>query len=102
MISKLTMAAVAVGLLWSFGARAQALVIDGEEIADAKLFTDAKKEGRVDVYGTYPSENFGPVLDAFRQETGLQMEYVRLPTSRLYDPCWPSSRAASWTSITPT
>jgi iron(III) transport system substrate-binding protein len=85
MMIKLALAGAIACLLWAADARAQTLVIDGEEIADAKLFADAKKEGRVDVYGTYPSENLSPVLDAFRKETGLTMEYVRLPTSRLYD-----------------
>ena len=33
-------------------AQAQALVKDGEEIADAKLMAAAKAEGRIDIYGT--------------------------------------------------
>jgi iron(III) transport system substrate-binding protein len=66
-------------------AHGQALVIDGEEIADAKLMAAARAEGRLDVYGTYPSENMEKALEPFRKETGIKLEYVRVPTSRLYD-----------------
>ncbi len=66
-------------------ARAQALVVNGEEIADATLFAAAKKEGRVDVYGAYPTEAIQPVLDGFKKDTGIALEYVRIPSSRMYD-----------------
>lgn len=66
-------------------ARTQALVIDGEEIADAKLMAAAKAEGRVDLYGAYPTEAISPVLEQFRKDTGLQLEYVRLPSFKMYD-----------------
>lgn len=70
----------------AFGeARAQALVVNGEQIADAALFAAAKKEGRVDVYGAYPTEAIQPVLDGFKKDTGLALEYVRIPSSRMYD-----------------
>ena len=65
--------------------QAQALVKDGEEIADAKLMAAAKAEGRIDIYGTYPSESLQSVLDQFKKDTGLALDYVRLPTSRMYD-----------------
>jgi iron(III) transport system substrate-binding protein len=61
------------------------LVKDGEEIADAKLFAAAKAEGKVNIFGTYPSESLQSVLDEFRKDTGIALEYVRLPTSRMYD-----------------
>jgi iron(III) transport system substrate-binding protein len=77
--------AAALALLASAPAWAQALVKDGEEIADAKLMAAAKGEGRVNLYGTYPSENLEAVLEQFRKDTGLSLEYVRLPTSRMYD-----------------
>jgi iron(III) transport system substrate-binding protein len=64
---------------------AQALVIDGEEIADAKLMAAARAEKELNVYGTYPSENLTEALDDFRKQTGLKLQYVRVPTSRLYD-----------------
>ena len=75
----------AVALLIGSPAFGQALVKDGEEIADAKLMAAAKAEGRVDIYGTYPSENLESVLEQFKKDTGLALEYVRLPTSRMYD-----------------
>ena len=64
---------------------AQALVVDGEEIADAKLFAAARAEKELSVYGTYPSEGMAFALDGFRADTGIKLEYVRVPTSRLYD-----------------
>jgi iron(III) transport system substrate-binding protein len=61
------------------------LIKDGEEIADAKLFAAAKAEGKLNIFGTYPSESLQSVLDEFKKDTGLSLEYVRLPTSRMYD-----------------
>ena len=61
------------------------LVKDGEEIADAKLFAAAKAEGKLNIFGTYPSESLQTVLDEFKKDTGFAVEYVRLPTSRMYD-----------------
>jgi iron(III) transport system substrate-binding protein len=70
---------------YSSGVHAQALVVDGEEIADAKLMAAARAEGSLNVYGTYPSDNLSEALDGFRKDTGLKIEYIRVPTSRLYD-----------------
>jgi len=64
---------------------AQALVVDGEEIADAKLFAAARAEGKLSVYGTYPTENLADTLDAFRKDTGLKLDYIRVGSSRLYE-----------------
>lgn len=75
----------AVSVLAHGEARAQALVVGGEEIANAVLFAAAKKEGRVDVYGAYPTEAISPVLEGFKKDTGLALEYVRIPSSRMYD-----------------
>ena len=61
------------------------LVKDGEMIADAKLFSAAKAEGKVNIFGTYPSESLQSVLEEFKKDTGIGLEYVRLPTSRMYD-----------------
>jgi len=71
--------------LASADARGQALVINGEEIADAKLMAAAKAEGGINIYGAYPSEAINPVLEQFRKDTGLTLDYVRLPSSRMYD-----------------
>ncbi len=84
-MNKLAAAGICICLLWSGGLHAQALVIDGEEIADAKLYAAAKTEGRVDVYGAYPTEAMQPVLDQFQKDTGLKLEYIRLPASKMYD-----------------
>jgi iron(III) transport system substrate-binding protein len=66
-------------------AAAQALVVDGEEIADAKLMAAARAEGGLYAYGVIQSESMAELLDAFRKESGLTIEYVRVPTSKLYD-----------------
>ncbi len=63
----------------------QALVVDGEEIADAKLYAAAKAEGELNVYGTYSTESMSDALDGFKRDTGLAIDYVRVPTSKLYD-----------------
>ena len=55
------------------------LVIEGETIADAQLYAAAKAEGVVNVYGTYPADDFAPMLDGFRGDTGLTLNYLRLP-----------------------
>lgn len=64
---------------------AQALVINGEEIADAKLMAAARTEKRVNLYGTYPSETIGPVLEAFKKDTKLELDYVRLPGFQMFE-----------------
>ena len=66
-------------------AHAQALVLDGEEIADATLYAAAKKEGGLSVYATYTSESMSDALEGFRKDTGLAIDYIRVPTSKLYD-----------------
>jgi iron(III) transport system substrate-binding protein len=66
-------------------AAAQALVVNGEEIADAKLFAAAKAEGKLVVYGGRPTESIGPVLEAFKKDTGLQLDYIRLSSAAMYD-----------------
>lgn len=66
-------------------AHAQALVIDGEEIADAALMDAARKEGRVLWYGTWPERNFNPSVKVnFERETGLKLDFVRLTTQSMY------------------
>ena len=84
-LSTIVIAAALAAVAVAPAAWAQALVKDGEEIADAKLMAVAKAEGRLDIYGTYPSESLQSVLDQFKKDTGLNLDYVRLPTSRMYD-----------------
>lgn len=64
---------------------AQALIVDGEEIADAKLMAAARAERTFNVYGTYSTESMSDALEGFKKDTGLSVEYVRVPTSKLYD-----------------
>ena len=64
---------------------AQGLVIDGETIADAKLFAAAKAEGKVSLHGTRPSQSIGPVFEAFEKDTGIKIDYVRGPSSKVYE-----------------
>jgi len=72
-------------LLAQGAAHAQALVIDGEEIADATLMDAARKEGRVLWYGTWPERNFNPSVKAnFEKDTGLKLDFIRLPTQSMY------------------
>ena len=66
-------------------AGAQAVVIDGEEIADAKLMAAARAEGGLYAYGVIQSESMAELLDGFAKDTGLKIDYVRVPTSKLYD-----------------
>lgn len=71
--------------LFSAAAMAQALVVDGEQIADAKIFAAAKKEGKVLVYGTWPERNWNPAVKAnFEKDTGLSLEFVRMTTQVLF------------------
>jgi iron(III) transport system substrate-binding protein len=60
------------------------LVLDGETIADAKLFDAAKKEGHILHYGTYPADAIKPTHAQFTKDTGITVEYVRLPTQGMY------------------
>jgi iron(III) transport system substrate-binding protein len=86
--TRLSVAAVAIGLsliAFSHVAQAQALIVDGEEIADAKLMAAARAEKELSVYGTYASETIAETLDEFRKDTGLKIEYIRVGSSRLYE-----------------
>ena len=80
-----TAAAAMLGLFMFGEARAQALVIDGEEIAAAKLFAAAKAEGKVSLFGARPSESIGPVFELFKKDTGLAIDYVRMPSNKMFE-----------------
>jgi iron(III) transport system substrate-binding protein len=85
--SKLNIQPLMMALLcWiGLGTAAEAqLVVDGETISDAKTFTAAKAEGRLLHYGTYPIDAMKPIHQAFEAETGLKVEYVRLPSQSMY------------------
>jgi hypothetical protein len=59
-------------------------VIDGEEIADAALMANAKKDGKIVYYGTWPPNAAASVQAAFKKTTGIEVEYLRLTTQALY------------------
>lgn len=63
---------------------ADALTIDGERIADAKLFSAAKKEGRLLMFSAYPAGALKTVVGAFQKDTGIKVEIVRLTSERLF------------------
>jgi iron(III) transport system substrate-binding protein len=65
--------------------RAQPLVLDGEEIADAKLVAAAKAEGKISIYSTNQTELMAEVLDSWKKNVGIEIEYLRVPTVKLYD-----------------
>ena len=66
-------------------ATAQGLVVGGETIADAKLLAAAKAEGKILIHGTRPSESIGPVFEGFTKDTGIKIDYVRGPSSKVYE-----------------
>jgi iron(III) transport system substrate-binding protein len=74
-------AAVSLGILQA--AHAQ-LVIGGETISDAKTFDAAKKEGKLLHYGTYPVDAIKPVHEQFKADTGIAVEYIRLPSQGMF------------------
>jgi iron(III) transport system substrate-binding protein len=71
-------------MLYSGTARAQ-LAFDGEQIADTKLLAAAKSEGQLNMFGTRPSESIGPVLEQFKKDTGLSLEYTRFPSNKVFE-----------------
>ena len=69
----------------SLGTLAQAqLVFDGEMISDATTVAAAKTEGRLLHYGTYPIDAMRSIHEAFQSETGIKVEYVRLPSQGMF------------------
>jgi iron(III) transport system substrate-binding protein len=76
-------AAALLTLLAVAPARAQ-LVIDGETISDAATFDAAKKQGNFSYFGVYPADQMKPILDAFKADTGISIDYVRLPGPTMF------------------
>ena len=60
------------------------LAFDGETIADAGLLAAAKAEGKLLHYGTYPADAMKLVHAAFEKDTGIKVEYVRLPSQGMF------------------
>ena len=82
-LKRVAIAAV-LALTMAEAARAQALVINGETIADAKTVGAAKDEGKLVLYGTYPADLMKSVLDAFHADTGIAPDFLRLTSQVLF------------------
>ena len=76
--------ALLLGIAANAAAQGKGLVIDGEEIASAQLFDAAKREGAVQMYSAYPADSIQAVADAFQQDSGIQVEIIRLVSERLF------------------
>ena len=72
-------------LLATANPAAAQLAFDGEEIASPALLAAARQEGKLTLYGTIPSESMAVSFAQFKAETGIDPEYIRLPTARMYD-----------------
>ena len=59
------------------------LVIEGEMIADAELWEAALEEGQLRFYTALNEEDELYISDAFTEDTGVEVELVRLPGTRL-------------------
>jgi iron(III) transport system substrate-binding protein len=71
-------------LLLSTSSRAQDLVVGGETIADAATVAAARAEGKLVLYGTYPSDAMASILAAFKADTGIAPDYLRLTSQILF------------------
>ena len=77
-------AGLTLGVTGSRPATAQPLVIDGEEIAGAELMAAARKDRSFLLFGTFPDSAMEVVATAFKADTGLGIEIVRLTTQRMH------------------
>lgn len=59
------------------------LVIDGELVADADLIKAATKEGSLVFYTGASEQSEGQVAEAFTEDTGIDVEIVRLAPNKL-------------------
>jgi iron(III) transport system substrate-binding protein len=64
-------------------AQGQPLVIDGETIASAELVDAASAEGQLMLYTALNENTTEAMNQAFTQDTGIDVEYLRAPSSRL-------------------
>jgi iron(III) transport system substrate-binding protein len=61
------------------------LVIDGVEIADAELWEAAQAEGTLTLYTSISEDRENAMVDVFREQTGIDVEVIRLNGSQLYE-----------------
>jgi iron(III) transport system substrate-binding protein len=65
--------------------RDTALIIDGEQIADQKLWSAARQEGKITLYSGWTADSEAALLDQFEADTGLEVKLIRLTPNRLYE-----------------
>lgn len=63
----------------------EGLVINGEEIADAALWTAAQEEGAITLYTALSEARELAILERYTEETGMEVEVVRLGGGRLFE-----------------
>ncbi|MEV8398179.1 ABC transporter substrate-binding protein [Streptomyces niveus] len=61
------------------------LVIDGETIADARVYDAARTQKELTLYSAYSAESEEAVLKQFTEDTGIKVDLVRLTANRLYE-----------------
>lgn len=62
-----------------------ALIIDGEVVADRATWEAAQAEGSLLVYTGLTEANEVAIIEAFTEDTGINVEYIRLTENRLYE-----------------
>lgn len=60
------------------------LTVEGERVADQSTWAAARKEGKVIVYGSFPTEAMAPVLRGFTADTGVRTQYLRLTAQQMH------------------
>lgn len=63
----------------------QPLVIEGETIAPAELVDAASNEGTLTLYTAVNESTTKAITDAFTEDTGIDVEYIRSPSGRLFE-----------------
>lgn len=63
----------------------EALMIEGEEIADAELWTAAQEEGGLTFYTSMLEETELALLELFEEDTGLDVEFFRVATNQMHE-----------------
>ncbi len=61
------------------------LVVNGEQIADKKLWDAAVAEGSINLYTGYTENTETALLKQFKADTGLEVNVVRLTPNRLFE-----------------
>ncbi|MBX3093309.1 MAG: extracellular solute-binding protein [Cryobacterium sp.] len=67
------------------GADSDELVIEGTVIADAELWAAAKAEGKFILYTALSEARQNIILEAFKRDTGITTDIVRLGTAQLQE-----------------